>query len=58
MHNQPQSEERARRADRLRFLRQAWDESEWVLNFLRSTTGTPLKPATDEEVEKWAAKPT
>jgi hypothetical protein len=39
-----------------RIYREAWDESEYRLNFLRSQTGDPIKRATDEEVLKWANK--
>lgn len=33
--------------------RKLWQESEWVLNFLRTQTGIALSPPTDEEILRW-----
>jgi len=46
------------RAERERMVqlekaRKLWMESEWRLNFLRTETGTPTPPASDEEILVW-----
>jgi len=39
--------------DQLEKTRKQWQESEWRLNFLRTQTGNPPPPATDEEILQW-----
>ena len=46
---------RARTA-KLRMYRKLWEESEWVLNVLRTQSKEPLERATDEEVLRWAER--
>ncbi len=36
--------------------RKAWQESEWVLNILRTQTAARIKRATDQEVLEWYTK--
>jgi hypothetical protein len=52
-----QQERQARKA-KLAGYREAWAQSEWVLDFLRSESGTPTTPATEEEIIQWATKST
>jgi len=41
------------RLDQLEQARKLWLESEWRLNFLRTETGTPTQPRTEEEILQW-----
>jgi hypothetical protein len=50
--------ERETRKAKLASYREAWAQSEWVLDFLRSESGTPTTPATEEEIIQWATKST
>lgn len=47
------SEEYLQRRDRLQEAKLEWEESEWLLNFLR-TQGSEPKPKSDEEVLIWS----
>lgn len=33
--------------------KEQWQESEWRLNFLRTTAGTPIPEPTEEEILLW-----
>lgn len=49
------SRQRQREAelDRRVKARERWEESEWVLDCLRSKSGTTLKELSEEEIEDW-----
>jgi len=47
-------QERERQLLKLKQHRALWAESERVLNILRSESGVPTKPATNEEITTWA----
>lgn len=47
-----------KRLDQLEQARKLWDESEWILNFLRTIPATPPKALTDEELLIWQQKNT
>jgi hypothetical protein len=40
-------------AQELEEARQRYAESEWILNILRTQTGTPTAPAANEEIVLW-----
>ncbi len=42
-----------KRLDEMEEARKRWKESEWVLGFLRTETGTPSPQPTDEEIRAW-----
>lgn len=42
-----------KRLNDLEAARKLWAESEWILNFLRTTTSQPPKQFNDEELLKW-----
>jgi len=45
-----------KRLEELDKARKLWAESEWVLNFLRTQTGTPPSEPTDETILQWYQK--
>jgi hypothetical protein len=47
-------QERERQLQKLKQYRALWAESERVLDILRSESGTPMKPVTNEEITAWA----
>jgi hypothetical protein len=40
-------------AQQLDHAKRQFQESEWVLNILRTQTDAPIKPATNEEILLW-----
>ncbi len=42
--------------DRCAHARKQWQESEWVVDCLRSKTGSPLKEFSDEQIVDWHQK--
>lgn len=42
--------------DHLAQARELWRESEWVVECLRSKSGTPLKELAEEEIVEWHRK--
>ena len=55
MNLEGNSRQRQREAelDRRVKARERWEESEWVLDCLRSKSGTTLKELSEEEIEDW-----
>lgn len=55
MNLEGNSRQRQREAelDRRVKARERWEESEWVLDSLRSKSGTTLKELSEEEIEDW-----
>lgn len=47
-------QERERQLLKLKQYRALWVESERVLDILRSESGAPTKPATEQEITTWA----
>jgi len=42
-----------RRLEELGHAQTCWQESEWLLNFLRTQSAEPIKQPTDEELLLW-----
>jgi hypothetical protein len=53
-NNQNEANPYLRQMERIEKARQKWNESEWLLNLLRTQSDQPPKLLNDEEVLQWA----
>lgn len=53
MNAEPRNNQFEAELDRRVKARERWEESEWVLDCLRSKSGTTLKELSEEEIEDW-----